>query len=189
MTTRWHQQINGLGDARELGHRADNVLSETFPRRQALGNSAILLSGRITVAQIPVTPGMLSSHTAWLSSSTAMVTPTNQWAALFDEQGDKLAVSNDELATGWTVSTRKAFQWASPYEFNYAGFAYLGLVVVAATPPSLSTFGISNTFAGWAPALCGSADTGLTTPASCPATLGAITSFGTIPYAQLRDAA
>src|SRR5687768_15486215 len=60
-----------------------------------------LLSGRLQLQAIALPSGLLVSSISWISGSTALGTPTNQWSALFDNTRTKLAISADGTSTAW----------------------------------------------------------------------------------------
>lgn len=63
---------------------------------------------------------------------------------------------------------------------------YVGIMVKATTPPTLTGVAFANTIAqAVVPILGGGSTTTLTNPASAPATAGAITVAATMPYAYL----
>jgi hypothetical protein len=163
--------------------RATATVAETIPRNAYSGaNLATLVSGRQTLQLIWLEAGALVSNIQWTAWTTAAVAPTNQWASLYSLALAKLAVSNDDLTTAWSSFSRKTFVIAAPYLVPTSGFYYAGVNVAASTVPSLAGCGTPGGQVADVPISMGwdLTNTGLTTPASAPATavLTAGTSLG-----------
>lgn len=166
---------------------SDSALAATLPRvGTVLSNAVTLTSGRLHLAAIHLEADDVVSTITFWSGTTAIATGSNQWFGLFDRARTKLAVTADDSNTAWAANSAKTLTLATPHRATYSGLHYVGICVVAATPPTLT--GITNNTAGGtigalAPAINGSADTGLTTPASCPAAAAALTANAGHPYA------
>ena len=169
-----------------LGHAPVVAVAQTIARNVNMTNSGLLSSGRETMALVYIPQGQAVNGVIWRSGSTAAVAPTNQWAAIRDIGKKLLAVTADLTNTAWAATAIQTFTFATPFVAPYSGLYYVSVMVAAGTVPTL--FGTStdtnlNTVvpitSGFDPA------GGLTTPATAPATAGALSPVGTIPYAYL----
>lgn len=166
-----------------------SAVSETIPRWAPTSAALSLTSGQLRVAYGAVIPaGATVSTITIVSGSTALSVGSNQWFALFDGSRVKLGVTADDTSTAWAASTSKTLTLSAAYT-NTTGLdivGYVGVCVVATTPPSLNgSLTATAAIADQVPKLGGQADSGLTNPASCPATFTAPAS-GTGPfYARL----
>lgn len=145
---------------------------------------------RLYLCAIMLPKGITVSNITWYSGTTGAATSTNCWAALFDSSRVQKAISADDTAASpWNASTAKTFAMTTPYVTTYAGLHYVGVMVKATTVPTAIGFGgivTTDVAAAAAPVLCGQpSDTGLTTPASCPSTAGAITYQAGRLYAEV----
>ena len=161
------------------------ALVETyFGRAAGLGNQAILTTQRMHLVGIELQAGQVITSITFSSGSTAAGTPTNQFFALVDSSLNVLAKTTDDTTTAWGTFTFKTLTLSAPYTVLTSGRYYIGVCVTATTVPNI--LGVTSTAAatGQAPVFSGlSASTGITTPASCPATLGALTAAGGVPWA------
>jgi hypothetical protein len=121
----------------------------------------------------------VSSISFW--TTVGVVNPTNQWFCLVRESDNAvLAKTTDDLTTAWAIATAKTLSFATPYVPTADAAVWLGIVVAAATAPTIPCATLaphSSLEPGhWA---C-NADAGLTTPASLGATVtpGAATVAG-----------
>ena len=145
--------------------------AETFPRvGSQMGNTSILASGRLHLVGIFLPAGLVVTNIAFWSATTALSSGTNQWFSLWDAAIAKLAVTSDDTSTAWPANTEKSLALTSPYTVPSSGRYYLGLTVVATTPPTMATSGSINAIAAKAPNIGGASTTGLTDPASAPST-------------------
>lgn len=154
-----------------------------------LANATALLSGRLTLGTIGLRAGDVIRTATFLSATTALATGTNQWFALFDANRNRVAITNDDTSTAWAANTAKTLTFATPYEVPDTGLYYLGIMVAATTVPTLAGIGHlagpGAVIANLPPIQCGSADTGLTNPASCPAQATTLTALAVVPYAYV----
>lgn len=173
--------VNGF----DLPSAAD---AETIPRGLISSITlAALTSAQLFLVAIPLTIGQVVNSISFLSGSTAVSTPVNQWFALFSSARVLRAISADDTNTAWGANTVKTLAMTSPYTITTNGLHYIGVMVKATIAvPTLSGVLVPNTTAlNLAPIICGNADAGLSTPASCPATAGAITVAATLPFAYV----
>lgn len=177
----------GPHDARHRG--TTSSLSSTFDRRAIAETSGgfAMTSGVLYLVGIILAEGQVITGISFWSSTTALASGTNQWFALFDASRNKLAITGDDTSTAWGASTKKSLNLTSPYTVTASGWYYLGRMVAATTTPTYAGIGSlgSSTYRGAAPIPHGNSSTGLTNPASCPSTAGAISAMATIPYAEV----
>lgn len=163
-------------------------ISSTIPRNAGLSNQAMLGTGVQYFFLLELEAGDTITTATYISATQAAVTPTNQWAGIYSSAREKLAISDDKLTDAWAANEEQAFTFATPYVVPTSGDYYLTLMVAAGTVPSLLGVGASGASVAYrqAPILIGrdATNTGLTTPASAPATAAALTTTtSSIPYA------
>lgn len=141
-----------------------------------LGNSGTpWASGTMLVMAFPVRVGTNVPKCNILCGGTVPGTPTHAWTVWYDSTGAKLDVSNDRTNSGWTARSIKTFTpGAGTFQAKATGYMFLGLVIVAATLPTLmgvlsDTAVLNQT--GIAPILVFIGPTGLTLTTDAPATL------------------
>ena len=155
----------------------------------AMANGATLNSGKESAFLLWLNAGQIITSATFTSSTQALVAGTNQWFTLRNSSKQLLKVTADDTSTAWSATTSKTLTFSGgTYTVVTSGYYYVGIMVAAGTPPSLlqTTAGGSGAYA-IAPAIGGRDDvnTGLTTPATAVATLGAFTSANSIPYAYV----
>lgn len=161
-----------------------NVLSQTFDRTGGVANQASSMTlGTLQMSLIPVTKGVTYSKASWVTGTTALGTPTNQWSALYDLNGNQVATSADALTAAWAASTLKTFTFTTAYVGTYTGYMYVGLVVAGATACTLMGSAVPAAVTTIPPILSATALTSLTAPATTAA--GTLTPVATVPWAYL----
>jgi hypothetical protein len=165
------------------GPRPAGVIAQTLSRSGPMSNVTLATSGRLHLVAVELARGDLVSSISFFSATTAAVSPTNQWFALFDGAVNRLEVTNDDLTNAWNANSKKTLSLASPYTVPAAGIYYLGVCVVAATVPTFAGATVSVVGPAYdSPPVQGHIATGLTNPASCPVS-GTLTATASIPYA------
>lgn len=165
-------------------------LASTYDRASIAEASAgtILSTGRLALGRILLPKGLSVTNITFWSGSTALSAGSNQWFALFDSSRVKLAITGDDTSTAWAANTGKTLAvTGGAFVTTYTGWHYLGIMVKATTVPSLvspASLNAANIRAA-APIPCGSADTGLTNPASCPSTAASLNAIGNLFYAEV----
>lgn len=178
------------------GWMPTGAVDQTIVDRIAGGATTITSGVLRLVGGIVIPGGRACSSITFMSSSTAAVTPTNQWFCLIDRATlAVLATTVDDTTNAWAATTAKTLQFATTiggatpggsYTPANAVEAYLGICVVATTVPNLTAGSFTVTLNAIPPMLTGSSNTGLTGPASLPATINAVGgAFGTIPMAWI----
>lgn len=164
------------------------ALAQTFGRETRIDNVSGPTSGREILTLIYLTAGTLVSNITFFSGTTAATTPTNQWFSLRSSARALLAITADDTTTAWGANTKKTLAVSSPYTVPTSGLYYLGFMVAAAAVPTwLGAFQQHSVIALQPLILTGTdnTNTGLTTPASAPATSAALGVGSTIPYAYV----
>lgn len=166
-------------------------VAQNMPRRNAGGNTAAPVSGTLLLAGDLVLPkGRTVSRVVVVSGTTAGVALTHQVFSLY-RQSDLglIRATADDTSTAWGADTEKSLALSSPYTPVEDLAVYVGiLITVTTTVPTLSGTIMKNVaLSGASPALAATADTGLTgTPASLPATAGALTAVVGVPFVAVR---
>jgi hypothetical protein len=114
------------------------------------------------------------------------VTPTNQWFCLV-RQSDLavLAKTVDDTTNPWNANAVKTLALTSPLISPIDVVVYVGVVVVATTPPNFKTLTLDATVAAIPPVLAANSTAGLTTPASLGATAGPAGAVNSYHYAYV----
>lgn len=160
---------------------------ETFPRAETPGITAggPFATGVIRCSIISLPAGLLVSNINVMSGATPLGTGSNQWFGLFDASRNKLALTSDDGATAWPATTVKTLPIAGGFTTTYSGFYYIGVNVVAVSMPSYTAVSSAVALNTLPPIIAGSGNGSLTNPASCPATLTALTPNNMIFYGYL----
>lgn len=163
------------------------AIAQSIPRYTAVGNLATLTSGTLVLSAVRLQAGTTVNSITWVSRTTALSGGNNQWFALFNSSRQCLAVTNDDTSTAWGANTAKTLSLTSPYSVTTTGNYYIGIMVNAATPPTLA--GLANAtgvLTGIAPILIGTSNTAQTTPFTVGNTANALSALGSgVPYAYV----
>lgn len=160
---------------------------ETVPYILAGSGGGALTSGEPTLTAIALPAGLSIGHIGYLSVGTAMVTPAHWWFGLYDQNGNALAFTADQLAAAWGNFTEKELAIATtaagggPFVTTYTGLHFLAVMCAAATVPTLAG-GPPNAEAAISPTtpiLQGRGQTVLTAPPAFPSNVGALSQGGT----------
>lgn len=161
--------------------RPTAVLAETLGRNTGCNtNLGSLSTGRQSFQLIWLDAGVVVTSIMFSSWTTAGAAMTNQWFSLYSLALAKLAVTADDGATAWGAFATKTLTIASPYTVPTSGFYYAGINVTGTTVPSLAGAGGPTGYNALTPISHGldATNTGLTNPASAPATAAALTASG-----------
>jgi hypothetical protein len=163
--------------------------AQSTARNSSLSSNSILSSGRESVVLVWLNAGQVVTSITFMSGTQALVAGTNQWFSLRTSARVLLKTTADDTNTAWTSNTLKTLTLSGgTYTVLTSGFYYVGIMVAAGTPPSLISSNSANGSAvGIVPILTGNdaTNTGLTTPATAPATSAAYTISGNLPYAYV----
>lgn len=165
------------------------TLAKTFGRLQSDNSSHAcgLSSGNHMVYAIPI-PANTVVTTINFRIFTQAVTPTHQWAGLFDPTLVALAFSIDHTTTLYTTDSTMNLALTAPITTGSVdALYYISLSVVAGTMPLL--YGRVSGIPVMSPRLNGNVDTGMTAPPALPydksGLIGSLGQVSGIPYAWI----
>jgi hypothetical protein len=120
----------------------------TFDPRLPI-NATAPTAGVITLFEIFVPEGFVCSKLHVAIVSTAGVTLANSFAGLYDDQGNRVAVSADQ-SSAWQSVGAKEITWVTPAELQGGRRYYVALLIgSAATFPTFARAGnVATTNAG-----------------------------------------
>lgn len=156
-----------------------------MPRWAASTNTGAYTSGKLSLVWCPVYPGLVINAITFFSGATAAIAPTHQWFNLVDPTSlTLLGITSDDLTTAWAGSASKTLTLAAAYTVPAGKWGvYAGIMQAAGTVTSALGQSISiTTPTQIAPQLTANSSTGLTTTASCPNPVAALTAGFGIPY-------
>lgn len=165
------------------------ILVENFPRDQITTDLvASLATGVMTSVAVILQQGDIVTSLSFLSGATALGTPTNEWAALYDTGGNLLAQST-AATPAWAADTFLGFTLTAPVTITATGVYYASLMVAATTVPTLMGKTTGRAAAAGAliagmKVLARTSGSALTTTA--PATIATPTTVATIPYVVIQ---
>jgi len=171
-----------VGDLDPLRPSAATVNSASIARANANADLAALTTAQLTFVAVYLQAGVPVNSITAVSGSTAAGTPVNQWFALYDQNLIKLAVTADDTSTAWAANSAKTLAISGAFTPTYTGLHYLGVMVKATTVPTLAGSATRVGVTGLAPKTAGTSTSGLTNPASAPATAAALTAIAATPY-------
>jgi hypothetical protein len=148
------------------------TLAETMPRETCPEiNTTVAASGTLFMQAIYLRAGQLVSNITLSSATTAAVTPTNYFFALYSGARALLANSTNQTTTAWAANTVKTLAMSTPYRVPTSGQYYIGYFMTAGTVITAKggTAKTGGQLASTAPILHGISTTGLTTALPDPA--------------------
>lgn len=153
---------------------------ENFPRIQNNG-LLTMTSGTMRMTPIWLLAGTTITAISFISGSTALVTGTHQWFALYDSSRNLLRQTTNDTSTAWAANATKTLNLTSTYPIASTGMYYIGINVTATTPPTIVAASIGGAGASSEPPILGGPSTaGLTGTAPNPA--AAISASAVLPY-------
>lgn len=161
-------------------------------RRVVATNQTALTSGQPRMVAIQLQAGDIITSITFVTGTTAPASPTHQWFALYDSSRNLVRVTGDDTNAAWASSSPKTLNLSSSYTVPSTGMYYLGILVTATTMPTLFATNGASQMVGVTvlPILCGnSSSAGLTTPATAPATAGALATSIGVPLAYVGGTA
>jgi hypothetical protein len=163
------------------------TIRETVPRYGGLISNlaGILTSGQVYMVSIPLVGYETITNITFVSGSQAAVTPTHWWFFLATTGRVVQRFTADQTTTAWAANTTKTLALSTPYQASISGNYYLGIMVVAGTPPSLKGVAGDADIAALTPILQGNSSTTGQTTVPGSLTAGAITASGNRPYAYV----
>jgi hypothetical protein len=182
--------------ARAGGWLPTGSVAQTLSGRQTGNNSSLVFGTPRLVGGIVIPGGRTVSSITFVSGNTGVTGPTNQWFFLADTSRNILATTVDDTTTAWNGTAAKTLALATTiggatpggtYTPANAIEVYVGVCVAGTTTaPNLAGVVLSSAAAGITPIIAGNSSTsGLTTPASAPATLGALAVQGHLAWAYV----
>jgi hypothetical protein len=149
--------------------------------------AAALATGVMTAVGVPMRAGDVITNIAVKSGATALATATHWWFALFSNAAIPvlLAQTADQVAAAWAANTTKNLALATAQTILADGVYYVGIMVAAATVPSLpcDVLPLAGASAGVLSAEAILAQTsGSTLAATAPATIASPTTSVNLPY-------
>lgn len=169
---------------RDAAMRDPSILGETISRMGHVNTAFTLSSGTLQMTAIYLPANAVVGHLAACSASAGITGPTNWWFGLYDNNLVQLATTANQTTTAWAANTYKSLAVAtiasgasSTFTTTYSGLHYFGVLATwSTTAPSLMACAlISSGLPSQSPVLCGTSDTGQTTPPAFPHTATALT--------------
>lgn len=150
-------------------------LRETYSRLGALpaNQSNALVSGQLQFMAIVLYQGEIVTSLSFQSGTVPASLPLNQWFGLWDASFNQLKLSSDDTSTAWAANTVKTLTLSGgTYTAPTTGLYYASIMVNATTVPGLYCINGNTNVMGITPLIAArdTTHTGLTTPASAPAT-------------------
>lgn len=149
------------------------TIAETMPRETCpeVNTAAPTASGTLFLQAIKLRAGDLVSNITISSATTAAVTPTNYFFALYDANRGLKAQSANQTTAAWAANTVKTLAMTTPYRVPTTGLYYIGIMMTATTIITTKggTAKTGGQLASTAPILHGTSTTGLTTSLPDPA--------------------
>lgn len=166
------------------------ALFETFPRIFCSSAGLTITAQTLRLVAIQLPAGVMISSITFLAGNQAIVTGAHQIFGLYDDNAGSssgtglslLRGTSDDTSTAWSANAIKTLALTAPYTTTRPGFYYLGILVDAATTPSLTAVSGNQQASGLAPILTGNSTTSVT---ALPAVAGALTANSTLPYAYV----
>lgn len=146
--------------------RPEGTKAESLPRATTEFKSVSALASGTLYLHAFILPADETISTVHFYSSTGATTPENQYVVIADTSRKVLARSTDKTTTAWGNNAKQSFSVTyTPTVIGEDLMVYVGLMVKAATPPTLHGLESTNTFPhDQAPILCGASNTGLAAP-------------------------
>lgn len=162
------------------------TIAETMPRELCPEvNTTAGASGTLFMQAIYLKAGQLISNITFWSATTANVTATNGFFALYDANRNLLAQTANFTSEAWAANSKKTKALTAAYRVPTSGIYYVAILQVATTIATLKggTAKTGGQLAAAAPILNGTSTTGLTTALPNPA--AAITAGTASVYASV----
>ncbi|MFI1678849.1 hypothetical protein [Streptomyces sp. NPDC020607] len=157
---------------------------ETTSRLRCGTSSASMTSGVLYLVPIWLPKGAVISSLSFITGGTGVGTPTNWWFTLHDRSRVALARTADQTTTAWAASTVKTLNIAqttagsaTSYTTTYTGLHYLGIMIKAATMPTIVAEGSMTAGSAVTPGF-GDTNTGMSTPPTVTAAAFTAAAFG-----------
>jgi hypothetical protein len=147
----------------------------------------MLASGTVRVFPLGVLRlGESISSLSVFVAAAASGAPTNSWAGIARLSDRVVLARSNTVTTNPTANTLQTFTFSASYTPT-ADEVVVGFVMYqVTTPPTLLGVNVAQAGMVSAPVICGTSNTGATTPVAVSAVLTAFTADTEVPYAQLR---
>lgn len=165
-------------DDQRLGaFRPTGAVIQSLWRPTAMSYLSILTSGQLFLVAADILPaGKTVTNITFVSGNNGATTPSNQWFCLVRRSDlEVLGKTADNTTTAWASQSTKTLALSTAYTATSDVAVYLGVLVVAATVPTLLGASMTSGTGGRSPTTGGNSTSGLTTPASLGANAAAIT--------------
>jgi len=166
-------------------------IAESMDRASTTFAYVAVSSGTLYLSALYLPANTVVSNLNTVTGSTASSGVTHNWMCLADNALSLLAVSADNTTNDLSASTLQTYAIATvaagaatSFTTTYSGLYYVGFMIATGTtqPTIQGQTDLASTMMGLAPKLCGSSNTGATTPPAFPATLTSITSSASQIY-------
>lgn len=174
----------GLAERVLLDGSPSGYFRRNLDRRFGLADLSALTTQVMLSVALPLFTGDVVTKLAFKSGATQAGTPTNWWFALYDPAGALIGQTADQTNTAWAASTAMDLALAAPHTVTRDGIYYAGIMVKAATPPTLIgvSTGVAAGSGAWVTGekvLAQTSGSSLTTTA--PATIATPTTVANVP--------
>lgn len=147
-----------------------------------MASLALLTSAREHLVGIWLNAGEVVTNITFVSTGTAMATPTNWWFCLRDRDRNLIQQTADQLIGAWAANVAKSLALILPHTCAYTGWYYLGIMVKATTVPTVA--GVSGIIPviGMSPIVSGFGATALAGVAPSTSPINVVSA---LPYAAV----
>lgn len=194
LETRIKAMLDALGpDIKALGSRIDSDQQAMLPSgvKQCnmdpclIANAVTsLVSGRLSLVRCPVRKDQTITGISFFSVAQASA-PLHQVFSLYNQNRTLIGTTANDTTTAWAANTRKRLVLTTPHTPAADGWLYVGIAVSATTVPTLGGVATAAQITGLAPIMHGTSNTGVSTPASHPATANALAALAGVPAVML----
>jgi hypothetical protein len=162
----------------------DTLLERSIPRLDAQDVTiALATTGKITTAKVTLETGELVTNLSFISGTTAGVTMTSWWLALWDADNKLVGQTADQVAGAIGASTVFTLPLVTPKRVGSGGICRIGLCIAAATVPTVRGITLAPAITVGTPAEGTIAEeTTATYTTTAPAALPALTARLGTPY-------
>lgn len=173
--------------------KPEGTKAENFSRAtsEAKNLTTILTSGTLYMIGGLILPTEEEINTIHIyTATTAAVEPTHHWVVLLNQNERKiLARSADKTNTAINANSKISYALEAGFKptSSEEPIVYVGYLVTATTTPTLAGIEHGNSFPrNQAPIICGTSNTGLTTPLAVGESVNAITGTSKLPYVTVN---
>jgi hypothetical protein len=169
------------------------ILTETLDRANSqIAHAALPISGTLGLTGILLNKGMVINTITYFTGGTAPGSVTHFWYSLWDGTLNRVGITADAGIVTLLSNTVYPKTLTSPYTVPTTGIYYVGALIVCSTVGTWPGMNNNSTVLLQSPARAGQFGSGLTDPASCPASasplvgnLGTNTALISVAYATV----